>query len=296
MALFDTSKLNIPFMKHRRIAAILSVILVIGSFVLFMTKGINLGVDFTGGVEIQVRLAAEADIAAIREALNAGGFSQVMIQIYDDGSTSIRYQEPEEDARLELVVRRILEDRFGTVIVEKIDKVGPVVGEELRNQTIVAVVLAICAILFYMAFRFRFRFGVAAIAGLIHVSIIVLGAYSLTGREVGTWFIAAILIVIGYSLNDTIVLLDRVRENWLQIGRMGVTELVNASINQVLARTINTSITTLLPVLAMYFLGVEVMSNLAFAFMIGIIVGTYTSIYVVSSLIVEWYLRKPARR
>jgi len=294
MALFDASKLRFPFMKYRRLAMALSVILVLGSLISFFVKGVNLGVDFTGGVDIQIKLDTNPDIATIREVLSEGGFTQVMIQIYDDGSISIRYQESDEDTQYAVI--RTLQGKFGTVIIEKIDKVGPVVGEELRRQAMVAVVIAILAILVYMAFRFRFRFGVAAVIGLVHNAVILLGAYSLTGREVGTWFIAAVLTVIGYSLNDSIVLLDRVRENWLQVGRLGVTEVVDNSVNQVLSRTINTSLTTLLPVLAMYFLGVEVMSNLAFAFIVGIVVGTYSSIYVVSSLIVEWYLRKPGRR
>ena len=272
----------------------LSAILIFGSLISFFAKGINLGVDFTGGVDIQIKLDSRPDIAAIREALSDGGFSQVMIQIYDDSSISIRYQESDEDIQSAII--RTIQDRFGTLIIEKIDNVGPVVGEELRRQATVAVVFAILAILIYMAFRFRFRFGVVAVIGLVHNAIILLGAYSLTGREVGTWFIAAILTVIGYSLNDSIVLLDRIRENWLQIGRLGVTEVVDNSVNQVLSRTINTSLTTMLPVLAMFFLGVEVMSNLAFAFIVGIVVGTYSSIYVVSSLLVEWYLRKPERR
>jgi preprotein translocase subunit SecF len=123
-----------------------------------------------------------------------------------------------------------------------------------------------------------------------------LGAYSLTGREVGTSFIAAVLTVIGYSLNDTIVILDRVRENWGQIHRVGVLSLINGSVNQTLSRTINTALTTLLPVLAMFFLGGEVISNLAFAFLVGIVVGTYSSIFIASSIVAEWYLRKPGRK
>ena len=294
MALFDTSKLHLPFMKYRKLAAALSIILVLGSLISFFVKGVSLAVDFTGGVDIQVKLGTKADIATIRETLSDGWFTQVMIQVYDDGSVSIRYQESGEDTQRAII--RTLQDKFGDVVIEKIDKVGPVVGEELRKQTMVALILAIVAILIYMAFRFRFRFGVVGVLALVHDSIIVLGAYSLTGREVGTWFIAAILTVIGYSLNDSIVLLDRVRENWLQISRTGIIELMDNSMNQVLSRTINTSLTTLFPVIAMYFLGVEVMSNLAFAFLVGIVVGTYSSIYIVSSLLVEWYMRKPERR
>jgi len=282
-------------MKHRHIAAIFSVILILLSFVSFFVKGLNFGVDFTGGVDIQLKLGnTRSDISTVREALTEGGFTQVMIQVYDDGSVSIRYQESDEETQNAII--KAMQDKFATVVVEKIDKVGPIVGHELRRQTMVAVICAILAILIYMAFRFRFRFGVVTAIGLIHDAIIVLGAYSLTGREVGTWFIAAILTVIGYSLNDSIVLLDRVRENWLQLGRLGIVELMDNSINQILSRSIITSLTTLFPVLAMYYLGVEVMANLAFAFLVGIIIGTYSTLFIVSALVVEWYLRKPERR
>lgn len=153
--------------------------------------------------------------------------------------------------------------------------------------------LALAGILIYMAFRFRFRFGAAAVISLMHDVILMLGVYSLTGKEVSVTFIAAILTVAGYSLNDSIVVLDRIRENWGQVRGKGIVELVNTSINQTLSRTINTSVTTLLPVISMYLFGGEVISNFAFAFLIGIGVGTYSSIYIASSMLVEWYLRSP---
>ena len=153
--------------------------------------------------------------------------------------------------------------------------------------------LSLSGILLYMAFRFKFRFGVAAVMSLMHDAIIMLGVYSLTGKEVSVAFIAAILTVVGYSLNDTIVVLDRVRENWGSVKGKGVVELIDSSINQTLSRTINTSLTTLLPVIAMYIFGGEVISNFAFAFLVGIGVGTYSSIYIASSVVAEWYLRSP---
>jgi len=295
MAAFDASKLNLPFMKYRKFAVGLSVALILASFISLAVKGVNLSVDFTGGVDMQIEFQNPADISEVRETVTAGGFTQATIQPYDDGrNVSIRYQESDDDIQDAII--KTLETKFGAVRIQKIDKVGPVVGEELRNQALVAISLAIVAILIYMAIRFRFRFGVAAVIALLHDSIIMLGVYSFTGREIGTWFIAAILTVIGYSLNDTIVVLDRVRENWAQVHRLGVLDLINNSVNQTLSRTINTALTTLLPVLAMFFLGVEVISNLAFAFLIGIVVGTFSSIYVASTIVAEWYLRKPDRK
>jgi preprotein translocase subunit SecF len=281
-------------MKYRKFAVGLSIVLVLSSFLSLAVKGVNLSVDFTGGVDIQIEFSAPADIAAVRETMSAAGFAQMTILPYNERNVSIRYQESGEDIQRSII--KALEDKFGAVKIQKIDKVGPVVGLELRRQAQVAITLAIVAILIYMAIRFRFRFGVAAVVALMHDSIIMLGVYSFTGREVGTWFIAAILTVIGYSLNDTIVVLDRVRENWPQVHRVGMLDLINNSINQTLSRTINTALTTLLPVLAMFFLGVEVISNLAFAFLIGIVVGTFSSIYVASTIVAEWYLRKPERR
>ena len=294
MNLFDPSKVNVPFMKYRIIAVSFSVIFILASFVSLFVRGINLSVDFTGGIDIQVKLIAPAAIDVIRQALNDGGFTQAAIQIYDEGSISIRYQESDEETQNAIV--KIMEDRFGKVTVEKIDKVGPVVGKELRKQTQIAVTLAILGMLAYMAVRFTFRFGVAAVLALVHDSIVMVGSYSLTGREVGPWFIAAVLTIIGISLNDTIVILDRVRENWPQLNKVGIVDLMNNSINQTLSRTVNTALLTLFPVLAMYFLGVEVMSNLAFAFLIGTIFGTYSSFFVTTTVVVEWYLRKPQRR
>jgi preprotein translocase subunit SecF len=294
MAFLDVFKLKLPFMKYRKFAMGLSLLLILASLASLAVKGVNLGVDFTGGIDLQVRFSSHKDVATVREALAGGGFSQVAIQVYGDDSVSIRYQESDEETQKAVI--KTLQEKLGEVTVEKIDKVGPIVGRELRRQTQVAVMFALGAILVYMAVRFRFRFGVVAVIALIHDTTIMLGAYSFTGREVGTWFIAAVLTVIGYSLNNTIVVLDRVRENWSQLPRLGVVELMNSSVNQTLSRTINTALTTLLPVLTMYFLGVEVMSNLAFAFLVGIVVGTFSSVCIASSLVVEWYLFKPERR
>ncbi|MDR3281043.1 MAG: protein translocase subunit SecF [Synergistaceae bacterium] len=291
MAAYDASKLNLPFMKYRRAALCISLILILASLAALATRGVNYSVDFTGGVALQLDFEEPVDIGAVREALSGADQGQATIQAYDEHNILVRYQDSSEETRSEMM--NALEARFGAVSIVKIDEVGPVVGRELRRQATVAVGLAIVAILIYMAIRFRFRFGAAAVAALVHDTIIMLGVYSLTQREISTSFIAAILTVIGYSLNDTIVVLDRVRENWGKIRSAGVLDLVNTSVNQTLTRTIFTALTTLMPVLAMFLFGGEVISNLAFAFLIGIVVGTYSSIYVASSIVAEWYLRKP---
>ncbi len=291
MATFDASKLRIPFMKYRKICVGASILLMLLSLGMLFTKGLNLSVDFTGGLVLQVKFEQPVEVAQIRESLSSIGQGQAIIQAYDNKDVLIRFQAQDEDVRRSVLDK--LKKDFGGLTILKIDKVGPVVGQELRAQAVIALLLALAGILIYMAFRFKFRFGVAAVLSLVHDSILMLGVYSLTGKEVSVAFIAAILTVVGYSLNDTIVVLDRVRENWPALRSKGVLELVDNSINQTLSRTINTSLTTLLPIVAMFIFGGEVISNFAFAFLVGIVVGTYSSIYVASSVVAEWYLRSP---
>ncbi len=291
MVTFNASKLNLPFMKYRIYAIAISLILMIASLGLIATKGLNLSVDFTGGLVLQVEFTSPVQVADIRSSLSSIGQGQAIIQAYDNNEVLIRFQAEDEEVRRQVL--DTLKKDFGDLKILKIDKVGPVVGKELRTQAFIALGLALAGILTYMAFRFKFRFGVAAVLSLVHDSILMLGMYSLTGKEVSVAFIAAILTVVGYSLNDSIVVLDRVRENWSSVRTKGVVELVDMSINQTLARTINTSVTTLLPVIAMFIFGGEVISNFAFAFLVGIIVGTYSSIYVASGIVAEWYLRFP---
>jgi preprotein translocase subunit SecF len=281
-------------MEYRKAAIIVSAVLVLSSLCLLVVKGLNYSVDFTGGVSMQIEFENPVNVAEIRNTLSEMGQGQATIQAYDGKNVLVRYQDSDDSLRRQIVSS--LEKEHGALTVKQVDDVGPVVGGELRKQAFIAVAVSIVAILIYMAIRFQPRFGVVAVLSLVHDSIIMLGAYSLTGREISTSFIAAVLTVIGYSLNDSIVVLDRIRENWPQVRSKGILELVNTSINQTLSRTINTSLTTLLPVLAMFFFGGEVISNLAFAFLIGIVVGTYSSIYVASSLLAEWFLIKPTKK
>ncbi|MDO4987510.1 MAG: protein translocase subunit SecF [Synergistes sp.] len=292
MATFDASKLNFKFMNYRHIFVGISLFFIAASFALLLAKGINFGVDFTGGLLLQVKFEEKtADVAAVREALAGIGQGGATIQALDNNDIMLRFQAEDEQIRKDVL--NVLQEKIGPLKVMRVDKIGPVVGSELRTDAAVSLVLALIGILIYMAYRFRFRFGAVAVAALMHDVIIMLGAYSLTGKEVSVTFIAAILTVAGYSLNDSIVVLDRIRENWSRVRSLGIEELVNTSVNQTLCRTINTSVTTLLPVIAMFIFGGEVISNFAFAFLVGIGVGTYSSIYVASSLLVEWYKRSP---
>ena len=278
-------------MKHRFFCVGISVVCILISLGFLFTKGLNLGVDFTGGIVLQIKFEKPVEVSEVRKCLASIGQGQATIQAFDQNDVMIRLQAQDEEVRKQ--VMDALKKDFNNLTVLKIDKVGPVVGKELRMQATISLLLAIAAILAYMAFRFKFRFGVGAVVALVHDSILMLGAYSITGKEVSVTFIAAILTIVGYSLNDSIVVLDRVRENWSQTRQIGVLQLIDNSLNQTLSRTINTSLTTLLPVIAMFIFGGEVISNFAFAFLVGIVVGTYSSIYVASTIVAEWYLRSP---
>ncbi|HDQ93638.1 MAG TPA: protein translocase subunit SecF, partial [Synergistetes bacterium] len=184
---------------------------------------------------------------------------------------------------------------FGEITVLRLEKVGPVVGELLRRQAFIAMAVALSGILAYITIRFRFRFAVVSVLALLHDTIITLGVFSLTGREISLPFIAAILTIVGYSLNDTIVVLDRVRENWKGLRQKGIITVINESINQTLSRTINTSLTTFIPVLTLFIWGGPVIANFALALLVGIVVGTFSSIYISGALLAEWYVRSPEK-
>lgn len=296
MAFSSSKKVwKINFMSLRRGALAVSLIAVVISLGLLFTKGLNLGIDFTGGSLVQVEFSQPVTVEEIRSLLDEVGKERSQIQAYSDRGLIIRLQEdagqdPEEARRASLGA---LKTAFPDVEVLRLEKVGPVVGEQLRKEALFGVLLALGGILIYITIRFRFRFAVASVLALIHDSIIVLGIFSLTGREVTLPFIAAILTIVGYSLNDTIVVLDRVRENWRDLRRLGIVDLLNVSINQTLSRTINTSLTTFLPVLALFIWGGPVLASFSFAFLLGIVVGTYSSVFVSGAVLAEWYLKSP---
>ncbi|MEA4877201.1 protein translocase subunit SecF [Aminobacterium sp. MB27-C1] len=282
-------KFSFQLMKHRRQALLLSLVLIVVSLGLLLVKGLNLGIDFTGGNVVQVEFSSPVPVGDVRNVLAGVGQKQAVIQAYSDRGVIIRVNADTEESRKEVI--QSLKDKYQDMEVLRFEKVGPVVGEKLRREALIAVGLALLGILAYITVRFRFRFAVVSVAALIHDSIITLGVFSLTGREISLPFIAAILTIVGYSLNDTIVVLDRVRENWKYLRQEGIANLLDMSINQTLSRTINTSLTTFLPVLALFIWGGPVIANFSLALLVGIVVGTYSSIYVAGSLLTEWYLK-----
>ena len=282
---------HIRFMEIRRVSLVLSALLLLGSMALLMTKGLNLGIDFTGGIIVQVEFSSPVTVKEVRETLAESGQQHVTIQDYSDRGVIVRLAADDEASQKAVI--DAMKKKDSGVNVLRIEKVGPVVGKQLREEAVVAVAVALVGILLYITVRFRFRFAVVSVVALLHDTILTLGLFSLLGREVSLTFIAAILTVVGYSLNDTIVVLDRVRENWKELRSKGIVHLLDLSINQTLSRTINTSLTTLLPVTALFLWGGPVIGDFSLALLAGILVGTYSSIYIAGALLCEWNLRKP---
>jgi preprotein translocase subunit SecF len=282
---------NFKFMERRVPAMLLSLVLVLGSLGLVTFKGLNLGIDFTGGNVVQVEFENRPEVGEVREVVSSVVAAEAMIQDFGDKGIIIRTNEDTEESRRAVV--EVLQGRYPDMSVIGFEKVGPVVGQELRSQALWGLTAALAAILVYITIRFQFRFAVVSVIPLVHDALLALGFFSLTWMEISSSFIAAILTIVGYSLNNTIIILDRIRENWKDLGKMGIVNLVNLSINQTLSRTLNTTLTTLFPVLALCIWGGPVLAAFSYAMLVGIVVGTYSSIFVATGFIVEWWLRRP---
>ncbi|WP_457640033.1 protein translocase subunit SecF [Persephonella sp.] len=282
---------NIDFLRIKKQGYILSTLLVIASLVVIFTKGFNLGLDFTGGTSVQVKFVDRVDIGQVRSALKIVGLEDSMIQAV--GTEGDEYEirvslKKGSSSQIVEKVKKALKEKFGDKFeIRKIDYIGAVVGEELRKASVYSIVAVLIAILLYVGYRFEPVFALGAVVPLFHDAIITLGIFALIGEEVNLAVIAAILTVLGYSLNDTIIIFDRIRENIKIRGKKNLLQLVNQSINENLSRTIITSGTTLFSVLALYLFGGESLKGFALALLIGIIFGTYSSIYVASPLVVD---------
>jgi len=272
------------FMGLRKIAAIFSAVLLIASVASLSTKGLVLGLDFSGGTQIEVGYEQPADVAAIRQQLETAGFeSPVVIQYGSETDVLIRLQGKPEQGLSEKVYG-VLQDGSEAVELRRVDFVGPQVGEELREDGGLGMLTALAVVMLYVAIRFQLKFSIGAVLALAHDVIITLGFFSIVGLEFDLTVLAAILAVVGYSLNDTIVVSDRIRENFRKIRKATPVEVINESLSQTLWRTINTSVTTMLVLLALYFIGGELIHNFAVALMVGVGIGTYSSIYVAATV------------
>jgi len=279
--------MNVNFMGKRRAAMFFSVILVLISIVSLAVNKLNVGIDFTGGTVIEVGYDQAVTLEPIRKSLNTAGFSDAVVQHFGSAKEVIVHLVPKENqnkAELSTQIVSLLSDIQGEPVdVRRVDFVGPQVGEELTNDGGLAVIYALIAILIYVSLRFEYRFSFGAVTALIHDVVITLGMFSVFQFEFDLSVLAAILAVIGYSLNDTIVVFDRVRDNFRHLRKKTPEEVINISINQTFSRTIITSLTTLLVLVALFFLGGAVIHDFALALLIGVVVGTYSSIFVAST-------------
>ena len=281
--------INVDFINRRRLALICSlVVALIGIGSLVIKGGPLYGIDFAGGTLVQVRFDQAPDVGAIRDALGEEGLGSSVIQSLGEDKVAIRLKSEEDQAdTVSDDVFAILANRFGqgSVSLELVEMVGPQVGADMRRKGILSILYAMVGILIYITMRFQFRFALGAIAALVHDITITVGVFSVLDKEFTLPIIAALLTIIGYSLNDTIVVYDRIRENIRRTPKEKLAVVVNKSINQTLSRTILTSGTTLIVVACLFVLGGEVIHDFSFALMVGVLVGTYSSIYIASPIL-----------
>ncbi|MCH6566258.1 MAG: protein translocase subunit SecF [Proteobacteria bacterium] len=275
------------FMGLRKPAMLMSATLLLVSIVSLAVLKLNVGIDFTGGSVIEVGYRQSVELQPIRNALASSGFSDAIVQHFGSAKEVLIRLVPKVDqdkAELSSQIIAVLNEASESRIdVRRVDFVGPQVGEELTEDGGLAVLYALIAILIYVSWRFEFRFSLGAVAALIHDVVITLGIFSVLQLDFDLSVLAAILAVIGYSLNDTIVVFDRVRENFRKIRKKTALEVTNISINQTISRTLMTSFTTLLVLLSLFFLGGEAIHSFALALIIGVVVGTYSSVYVATT-------------
>lgn len=278
---------NIDFMGQRKLALIFSSVLLLVSLASVGVRGLNYGIDFTGGTLIEVGYPQSADLGQVRIDLAAAGFPEATVQYFGTTRDVLVRLAPRDDlskAELSSNVLRLLRKNGGDDMqLRRVEFVGPQVGEELTEQGGLAMLIALGAILIYVSLRFQWKFSLGAVAALFHDVIVTIGFFSVLGLEFDLTVLAAVLAVIGYSLNDTIVVFDRVRENFRTMRKGTAVQIFNASLNQTLSRTIITSLTTLLVLVALFFLGGELIHEFATALIVGVIIGTYSSIYVAST-------------
>jgi preprotein translocase subunit SecF len=286
---FIKPDINVEFVNRRRLALICSlVVALIGIGSLVIKGGPLYGIDFSGGTLVQVRFDQAPDVGEIRNALGEEGLGSSVIQSLGEDKVAIRLKSEEDQAdTVSDDVFAILANRFGqgSVSLELVEMVGPQVGADMRRKGILSILYAMVGILIYVTLRFQFRFALGAIAALVHDIMITVGVFSLFNKEFTLPVIAALLTIIGYSLNDTIVVYDRIRENIRRTPKEKLAVVVNKSINQTLSRTILTSGTTLLVVACLFMLGGEVIHDFSFALLVGVVVGTYSSIYIASPIL-----------
>lgn len=285
MQLFK-GKLAIDFMGKRNFALIFSVVLVITSITSLATRGLNFGIDFTGGTLVEVGYAQAVDLADVRNALATARYEQAQVQHFGAASDvliRIPPQAGKESAQISEDVLAALKKQAPGVDMRRVEFVGPQVGEELTEQGGLAMIYALIGILIYIVVRFQWRFAPGAVIALVHDVLITMGVFSWFQLDFNLTVLAALLAVIGYSLNDTIVVFDRIRENFRRVRKSTAYDIMNLSINQTISRTLMTSVTTLLVLVSLFVFGGEVIHAFSLALIVGVLIGTYSSIFVAST-------------
>lgn len=282
---------KVDFMGARRWTAAFSIMIFVVSIGSLLLYGLNWGLDFTGGTQIEVTYKDTANLEKIRQSLNLAGFKEAQVVSYGTSTDVLISIAPHADLDQTTLVKQVMNALPGAT-AQRVDFVGPQVGQELATKGALAIVVSLIATMLYIAMRFEYRLAVSAAVALVHDPLLILGVFSFFGIEFDLKALAGLLAVIGYSLNDTIVVFDRVRENFIKMRRLGPYDIMNLSINQTLSRTIMTSVLTLFVVVSLFLYGGEAIHGFSLALMIGIIIGTYSSIYVAGALAVVMGLDK----
>ena len=289
---------NINFIKLKKLAFYFSSIFLLLSLLSVLFIGLNFGIDFKGGILIEVRTSDEIGISEIRDNVSNLNIGEVSIQefgVATDYLIRVERQKGGDNAQQEAI--NLIKSSLSTSFMDKIDYrrlefVGPTVSKDLVSDGVMAIICAIIAMLAYIWFRFELPFALGAIVALVHDIVLTMGVFAALGLEFNLATVAAILLIIGYSMNDTVVVYDRIRENLRKFKRMSLNELLNKSINQTLSRTINTTVTTILALGALYFIGGQIIADFAFAMLWGIVVGTYSSIFIASTILTFLNIRR----
>ena len=282
---------DFKFVRYNRRAFVVSSVLIIGSLVAFLMQGLNFGIDFKGGILVEISSSEPVDIGNLRSRMQTLELGEVQIQQFGT-PTDVLIRVAEADGAVSTerdlsVVDAIRQDLEGEFEIRRVEIVGPQVSRELVQTGLLAVVAAISSMLIYIWFRFEWQFSVGAVMALVHDVILTIGVFSLLQLDFNLSILAAILTIVGYSMNDTVVVYDRVRENLRKYKKMDISELLDIAINQTLSRTVMTSVTTLLALIALYTLGGEVIRGFTFAMIWGVLVGTYSSIFIAAPLLIQ---------
>ena len=292
---------HVDFMGHIRTAIAFSGLLILASLAsLGWHGGLKFGIDFAGGTLVQLKFESPPNMSDIRDSLKSIGLADSTLQEFGSPNHILIRVERSRGAMEEMgaIIKEALAKRINpdTITIERVEMVGPKVGKDLREKALLSILYAIIGIVIYISWRFELQYAIAAIIALIHDVVVTMGAFSVLDKEFTLVVVAAFLTIIGYSLNDTIVVFDRIRENWRRRGKLSLVSVINASINQTLSRTLLTSGTTLLVVISLFVLGGEIIHDFAFALLVGVGVGTYSSIFIASVFLVFWDSRSKRKK